>query len=205
VPHRSVYCSSPTARSAHARGLTHRRLKSRDSCAKPQWSANWRCWWVSNACADELDTLSEPTTPVATRGAARSCGDHPRRRRGSRDAAAATDELVRRRAGGAGRVPRSEPDRAAIRWCHRTDVQDLSRHANPRWYQPDRIVWVERRLPRTLAQGTRFVGVSDVTAVDLRRQLGVAVSRIDVVRPGVSTIFRPLARKAAAPSWPGLY
>ncbi|HEX3405427.1 MAG TPA: glycosyltransferase family 1 protein [Acetobacteraceae bacterium] len=78
-------------------------------------------------------------------------------------------------------------------------MHDLSWRADPRWHPADRVAWIERRLPRTLAQATRLVCVSNFTAMDLQRQFGVAASRIDVVHPGVSPIFRPVQAEAAAP------
>jgi alpha-1,3-rhamnosyl/mannosyltransferase len=153
--------------------------------------------------ADELETLSEPTAPTATRGNARAFA-------ATIPGAAAVHAMRQRR----------QMNRLAAAMAQRVDgpvvyhevnliarpfdgvtvvtVHDLSWRANPRWHKADRIAWIERRLPRTLAQATRFVCVSDFTAAELRRQLGVAGSRIDIVRPGVSAIFRPMAREAAA-------
>jgi glycosyltransferase involved in cell wall biosynthesis len=78
-------------------------------------------------------------------------------------------------------------------------VHDLSWRANRQWHRADRCTWIERRLPRTLAQASRFVCVSEFTASDAQRELGVARSRIDIVRPGVSAIFRPMSQDEASP------
>jgi glycosyltransferase involved in cell wall biosynthesis len=78
-------------------------------------------------------------------------------------------------------------------------VHDLSWRANPQWHSPERIAWIERRLPQSLAQATRVVCVSDFTAAEVRHRLGFDGTRIDVVRPGVSAMFRPMAHDAAAP------
>ena len=77
-------------------------------------------------------------------------------------------------------------------------VHDLSWRADPRWHPAERVAWIERRLPRTLAQASRFVCVSNFTAQDVQRRLGVAASRIDVVHPGVSAVFQPMSPTAAA-------
>ena len=76
-------------------------------------------------------------------------------------------------------------------------VHDLSWLADPSWHPAKRVAWLERRLPGTLAQASRFVSVSDFTAHEMTRWLGIDRSRIDVVRPGVSGIFRPLPQHAA--------
>jgi glycosyltransferase involved in cell wall biosynthesis len=78
-------------------------------------------------------------------------------------------------------------------------VHDLSWRAEPSWHPAERVAWIERRLPGTLAQASRFVCVSDFTAGEMTRQLGIGPSRIDVVHPGVSAIFRPMTQDAAAP------
>jgi len=77
-------------------------------------------------------------------------------------------------------------------------VHDLSWRADPSWHSAERIAWIERRLPSTLAQASRLVCVSEFTANDVQRRLGVAASRIDVVHPGVSAMFRPMSQLAAA-------
>src|SRR6185295_10192438 len=78
-------------------------------------------------------------------------------------------------------------------------MHDLSWLEDARWHTPERVAWLQRRLPRTLAQATRFVSVSHFTADAMQRLLGVARSRIDVVSPGVSAMFRPVSRLTAAP------
>ncbi len=79
-------------------------------------------------------------------------------------------------------------------------VHDLSWRANPRWHPAERVAWIERRLPHTLSQASRLICVSDFTAREVERHLGIAPSRIDVVCPGVSAIFRPRPREAAQPT-----
>jgi alpha-1,3-rhamnosyl/mannosyltransferase len=78
-------------------------------------------------------------------------------------------------------------------------VHDLSWRENPALHPPERVEWIERRLPATLRQATRFVSVSDFTARTMVTALGIDRARIDVVSPGVSSMFRPMAEADAAP------
>jgi alpha-1,3-rhamnosyl/mannosyltransferase len=78
-------------------------------------------------------------------------------------------------------------------------VHDLSWRAHPALHPPERVAWIERRLPATLRQATRFVSVSDFTARTMMTELGIDRARIDVVSPGVSPVFRPLDAHEAAP------
>ena len=43
-------------------------------------------------------------------------------------------------------------------------MHDLSWRAHPELYPPAFVAWIERRLPATLRQATRFVSVSEFTA-----------------------------------------
>jgi glycosyltransferase involved in cell wall biosynthesis len=78
-------------------------------------------------------------------------------------------------------------------------MHDLSWRADPALHPPERVAWIERRLPATLRQATRFVSVSDFTARTMVATLGIDRARIDVVSPGVSPMFRPMAACDAAP------
>jgi len=78
-------------------------------------------------------------------------------------------------------------------------VHDLSWRANPALHPPERVNWIERRLPATLRQATRFVSVSEFTARTMVTELGIDRARIDVVPPGVSAMFRPMQADDAAP------
>jgi alpha-1,3-rhamnosyl/mannosyltransferase len=78
-------------------------------------------------------------------------------------------------------------------------VHDLSWRAHPALHPPERVAWIERRLPATLRQATRFVSVSDFTARTMVTELGIDRARIDVVSPGVSPMFRPMDAPDAAP------
>jgi alpha-1,3-rhamnosyl/mannosyltransferase len=78
-------------------------------------------------------------------------------------------------------------------------VHDLSWRAHPALHAPEKVSWIERRLPATLRQATRFVSVSDFTARTMVTELGIDRARIDVVSPGVSPMFRPMDARDAAP------
>ena len=78
-------------------------------------------------------------------------------------------------------------------------MHDLSWRAHPALHQPEKVSWIERRLPATLCQATRFVSVSDFTARTMVAELGIDRARIDVVSPGVSPLFRPMDARDAAP------
>src|SRR5271166_5487680 len=78
-------------------------------------------------------------------------------------------------------------------------MHDLSWRADPALHPPERVAWIERRLPATLRQATRFVSVSEFTALAMVATLGIDRARIDVVSPGVSPMFRPMAACDAAP------
>ena len=78
-------------------------------------------------------------------------------------------------------------------------VHDLSWRVDPALHPPERVSWIERRLPATLRQATRFVSVSEFTARTMVTELGIDRARIDVVPPGVSPMFRPIAADDAAP------
>ncbi len=77
-------------------------------------------------------------------------------------------------------------------------VHDLSWRAYPALHAPERVSWIERRLPATLRQATRFVTVSEFTARAMVYELGINRGLIDVVPPGVSSMFRPIQARAAA-------
>jgi glycosyltransferase involved in cell wall biosynthesis len=78
-------------------------------------------------------------------------------------------------------------------------VHDLSFRADPHLHPPARVAWMERRLPATLCQARRFVAVSAFTKREMIARLGVPADRIDVVEPGLSADFHPMAAAAAAP------
>ncbi|MBS0559191.1 MAG: glycosyltransferase family 4 protein [Proteobacteria bacterium] len=78
-------------------------------------------------------------------------------------------------------------------------VHDLSFRADPALHPPARVAWMERRLPATLRQASRFAAVSAFTKAEMVARLGIAPDRIDVVEPGLAAEFRPTEEAAAAP------
>ncbi len=78
-------------------------------------------------------------------------------------------------------------------------VHDLSFRADPHLHPPARVAWMERRLPATLRQARRFVAVSAFTKAEMVARLGIPPDRIDVVEPGLTGDFHPVAAMDAAP------
>ena len=72
-------------------------------------------------------------------------------------------------------------------------INDLSWRVDRGFHPERRAAWIERRLPGSLAQATRFVSISDFTAGEMVRELGIPRERIDVVPLAPSAVFRPLA------------
>jgi Glycosyltransferase Family 4 len=79
-------------------------------------------------------------------------------------------------------------------------VNDLAWRYDASMHPAERVRWIERNLPRVLADATRLVAVSEFTAAEMRRELGVAPGRIAVVPEAAAAIFRPLSAAEAAPS-----
>ena len=78
-------------------------------------------------------------------------------------------------------------------------VNDLAWRASPDMHPPERIRWIERNLPRAMRDATGFVAVSDFTAREMSRELGIQPARIRVVREAASARFRPCSRTEAEP------
>jgi alpha-1,3-rhamnosyl/mannosyltransferase len=78
-------------------------------------------------------------------------------------------------------------------------VNDLSFRWRSTIHPPERIRWIERNLPRTLRQATRFVAISEFTAGAMGAEFGIPRARIDVVPLAPSPAFRPMTREEAAP------
>lgn len=99
-----------------------------------------------------------------------------------------------------GRVVYHEPNMIATPYPAPTvvTVNDLSWHVYPDMHPAERIRWIERNLPRTLAQAARFVAISAFTASEMARHLGIAPGRIDVVPLAAGPEFLPVSRDAAA-------
>lgn len=98
-----------------------------------------------------------------------------------------------------GRVVYHEPNMipASLHLPTVVTVNDLSWHHYPDMHPAERIAWIERNLPRTLAQAKRFVAISAFTAGEMVRHLGVATDRVDVVPLAAGPEFRPILQDAA--------
>ncbi len=94
----------------------------------------------------------------------------------------------------AGPVVYHEPNLVARPFSGTTvvTVNDLSWRVAGVFHPRARIDWIERRLPATIAQATRFVAISAFTAGEMVAQLGIARERIDVVPLAPAAQFRPL-------------
>ena len=79
------------------------------------------------------------------------------------------------------------------------NVNDLSWHPPHRYHPADRVRWIERNLPATLRQASRFVAISAFTRNEMVRVLGLPSDRIDVVPLAPSGAFRPCSAVDAAP------
>ena len=71
-------------------------------------------------------------------------------------------------------------------------VNDLSWRFADGLHPAHRVAWIERRLPRSLAQAARLVAISEFTAREMVAHLGVDRRRIDVVPLAPSPLFRPM-------------
>ncbi|HST74880.1 MAG TPA: glycosyltransferase, partial [Acetobacteraceae bacterium] len=58
-------------------------------------------------------------------------------------------------------------------------INDLSWRVDRGFHPERRAAWIERRLPGSLAQATRFVSISSFTAGEMVRELGIPRERID--------------------------
>src|SRR5260221_9119063 len=79
-------------------------------------------------------------------------------------------------------------------------VNDLAWRYDASLHPLERVRWIERNLPRVLADATRLVAISAFTAAEMQRELGIAPERIAVVPQAAAPIFRPLRATEAAPS-----
>ena len=77
-------------------------------------------------------------------------------------------------------------------------VNDMSWHARPGYHPDDRVRWIERNLPATLRQASRFVAISAFTKAEMVRLLGVQPGRVDVVPLAPSRLFQPAEAPEAA-------
>ena len=76
-------------------------------------------------------------------------------------------------------------------------INDLSWRVDRAFHPAPRAAWLERRLPASLAQASRFVAISEFTAGEMADQLGLSRERIDVVPLAASPAFRPVAAATA--------
>ncbi|MBV8911486.1 MAG: glycosyltransferase family 4 protein [Acetobacteraceae bacterium] len=102
----------------------------------------------------------------------------------------------------AGPLVYHEPNMIVYPWTGPTvtTFNDLSWLHHPETHPAERIAWIERGLPRTLRQATRFVTISEFTASGLASEFAIARERIDVVPLAPSELFRPIGAEAAAPA-----
>lgn len=77
-------------------------------------------------------------------------------------------------------------------------VNDMSWHGGHGYHPADRIRWIERNLPATLRQVSRFVAISAFTRDEMGRLLGVPPDRVDVVPLAPSAVFRPASEEEGA-------
>lgn len=77
-------------------------------------------------------------------------------------------------------------------------VNDMSWHGRTGYHPDDRVRWIERNLPATLSQASRFVAISAFTKAELVRLLGVQPGRVDVVPLAPSRLFQPADEAEAA-------
>lgn len=66
----------------------------------------------------------------------------------------------------------------------------------PGFHPPDRMAWIERSLPGTLRQASRFVAISRFTAGCVAAELGIDPARIDIVPLAPAAAFRPMPAEA---------
>ncbi|MBK8182778.1 MAG: glycosyltransferase family 4 protein [Candidatus Competibacteraceae bacterium] len=72
-----------------------------------------------------------------------------------------------------------------------TTLHDLSHLHYPQFHPRERIVYLERYLPRTLQHATRLIAVSEFVRQEIISLLGVAAERIVAVHNGVDPVFHP--------------
>jgi alpha-1,3-rhamnosyl/mannosyltransferase len=77
--------------------------------------------------------------------------------------------------------------------------QDLAWHRFPDVLPVERLRWIERHLPRALAQSTRIITTTDFVRREVMSVLGVHAERIDVVPLGVGPEYHPRPGQALGP------
>lgn len=95
-----------------------------------------------------------------------------------------------------------EPNYILLPWRGRSvvTVHDLSHQRHPEYHPRERVQFLERRLPESLARATRINVVSRFTAGELETLHGIDPARIDIVPPAVGPRFfvTPQPAQAAA-------
>ena len=112
------------------------------------------------------------------------------------------DEFAAMSVGSGGRLVYHEPNMITKPFRGTTVVQvnDLSWLHHPEMHPKSRIDWIRRHLDRTLRQASRFVAISEFTAGEFVRELGVPADRVDVVPCAPSRVFQPWTAEQAAAS-----
>jgi glycosyltransferase involved in cell wall biosynthesis len=77
--------------------------------------------------------------------------------------------------------------------------QDLAWHRFPDVLPVERLRWIERHLPRALAQSTRIITTTDFVRREVMSALAVHAERIDVVPLGVGPEYHPRPPEALGP------
>lgn len=77
-------------------------------------------------------------------------------------------------------------------------VHDLTWRRHPETMSDERRRWIERGLPRSLAQATRIITDTAYVKQEVVEALGVDPRRIDVIPLGVDPVFHPRPREALA-------
>lgn len=119
--------------------------------------------------------------------------------RNRRTRAALDREAARLTAGNKQPSVYHEPNMVAKPFSGPTVVtfNDLS-WRRPGFHPDDRLAWINRGLPATLRQATRFVAISRFTAGCMEAELGINPALIDVVPLAPATLFRPRSAEACS-------
>lgn len=81
-----------------------------------------------------------------------------------------------------------------------TTIHDLSYLHYPQHHPRERIAFMDRQMPRTLAQATMIITDSEFVRRELIDLLGVAAHRIQAVPLGVDESFRPHSLEESTPT-----
>ena len=81
-----------------------------------------------------------------------------------------------------------------------TTIHDLSALRYPETHPADRVLWLERGLPRALSHSAQILVDSDFVRDEVIAMFGVAPDRVHTTHLGVSPIFRPRTASETAPT-----